>query len=556
MFEFEEDLSVGAKIKVVGIGGGGGNAIKTMMRASIEGVGFVAINTDIQALKQNEAPIKIQVGNKLTRGLGAGANPEIGREAAKEDLAMIREALDGCDMIFVTAGMGGGTGTGATPVVADVARDLGILTVGVVTKPFSFEGRKRMKQAEEGIASLKESVDTLICIPNDNLLGIADKNTPIIDSFKMTDHVLLQAVRGISDLITTPGLINLDFADVNTTMRRAGVALMGTGVASGENRALEAAKMAISSPLLENVSISGAQGILLNITGSSNMTLFEVNEACKLIQGEAHEDANIIFGSVVDDNAGDAISVTVIATGFDKKEIPAVEEKRTHGKKSYYPKSWLNYKDDKPQEKAPIERVSTAEKPQKSAPMVSSERQSGLSIKDVMEHSVEGSAGRSKPLSWGASADENSVILDDQPQDKSGLPLIDAIQERPEKPRTEPMHPRSALNSGMTFETSQKHEEASIDFYQTPSPRSENRSWGGNEPRAKRPQGNPAPFSTEYAVEPAIQEVDVTNQIKPGRSPVMQDPGEYRNAMRKAPTGNEFDEDKYDIPAFIRRRAD
>src|SRR3989339_547819 len=294
MFEFEDDLSVAAKIKVVGVGGGGGNAIKTMMRARMEGIDFAAINTDIQALKLNEAPTKIQIGSQLTKGLGAGANPEIGRHAAIEDAAIIQETLKGSDMVFITAGMGGGTGTGAAPVIGKLARALGILTVGVVTKPFSFEGKKRMRHADEGIAALKNEVDTLICIPNDNLLNLADKNTPIIDSFKMVDHVLLQAVKAISELITTPGLINLDFADVNTIMRNAGVAVMGTGVASGENRALEAARLAISSPLLENISVAGATGLLLNITGSSNMTLFELNEACKLIQQEAHEDANII----------------------------------------------------------------------------------------------------------------------------------------------------------------------------------------------------------------------------------------------------------------------
>ena len=318
MFEFEENLGTNAKIKVIGVGGGGGNAIKTMMKQQIEGVDFLAINTDIQSLKENEAMVKIQIGSKLTKGLGSGANPQVGRDAAIEDANLIKETILGCDMVFLTAGMGGGTGTGAAPIIAKIAKDMGILTVGVVTKPFSFEGRKRMRQAEAGIACLKEAVDTLICIPNDNMLGIVGKDTPIIDSFKMVDYVLLQAVRGISDLITTPGLINLDFADICTIMHDSGVALMGTGIAAGANRSIEAAKLAITSPLLEDLSITGATGILLNITGSSGMTLFEVNEASKLVQQECHEDANIIFGTVIDESMNDQLRITVIATGFHK----------------------------------------------------------------------------------------------------------------------------------------------------------------------------------------------------------------------------------------------
>jgi cell division protein FtsZ len=317
MFEFEENLGISAKIKVVGVGGGGGNAIKTMMKERIAGVDFVAINTDVQSLKENEAMVKIQIGSKLTRGLGSGANPQVGRDAAIEDSQLISETLLGSDMVFITAGMGGGTGTGAVPVIAKIARDLGILTVCVVTRPFSFEGRKRMRQAETGIVALKEAADTIICIPNDNMLNLAGKDTPIVDSFKMVDYVLLQAVRGIADLITTPGLINLDFADIRTVMKDAGLALMGTGIASGESRALEAARAAIRSPLLENLSISGATGILLNVRGSSDMTLFEVNEASKLIQQECHEDANIIFGTVIDEEMRDSIRITVMATGFD-----------------------------------------------------------------------------------------------------------------------------------------------------------------------------------------------------------------------------------------------
>lgn len=334
MFEFEENLGMNAKIKVVGVGGGGGNSIKTMMKEIIDGVDFVAINTDMQALKENEAMVKIQIGSRLTKGLGSGSDPSIGKQAALEDEKLISEALSGTDMIFITAGMGGGTGTGAAPVIGKIAKDMGILTVGVVTKPFSFEGRKRQKQAEEGIAALKENVDTLICLPNDNLLTLVGKDTPIIDSFKMVDHVVLQAVRGISDLITIPGLINLDFADIKTIMSDSGVALMGSGTATGENRALNAAKLAITSPLLESVSISGATGIILNITGTSQMTLFEVNAASQLIQQECDEDVNIIFGTVIDDNSGDTLRVTVIATGFGKK-LENIQSESKKDKRSF-----------------------------------------------------------------------------------------------------------------------------------------------------------------------------------------------------------------------------
>lgn len=335
MFEFEENLANSARIKVIGVGGGGGNATRTMIRAKLEGVEFMVANTDVQALRTHEANVKIQLGTEVTRGLGAGSNPEVGRSAAMEDAKTIQASLNGADMVFITAGMGGGTGTGAAPVIAQIAKDMGALTVGIVTKPFGFEGRKRMIQAEAGIEELKKSVDTLIVIPNEKLLTVAGKDMPLVDTFKQADHILLQAVQGISDLITIPGLINLDFADVRTVMKETGFALMGTGSASGENRALEAAKAAISSPLLESVSISGARGLLLNITGPSNMTLFEVNEACKLIQEEAHEDANIIFGAVLDERLGDAIRVTVIATGFSEAKTFVKPEDKKLGSVSY-----------------------------------------------------------------------------------------------------------------------------------------------------------------------------------------------------------------------------
>jgi len=316
---------LGAKIKVVGVGGGGGNALNTMILAGLTGVDFIAANTDCQALQHNRAATKIQLGAMVTKGLGAGANPEIGRQAALEDREKIAAALEGADMVFVTAGMGGGTGTGGAPIIADIARGVGALTVGVVTKPFMFEGKRRLKQADHGIAELKNTVDTLITIPNQRLLAVADEKTTLLDTFKKADEVLLNAVQGISDLITIPGLINVDFADVRTIMSNMGVALMGTGTATGETRAMVAARAAVESPLLEDVQIDGATGILINITGGGNMTLVEVNQACSLIQEAAHEDANIIFGSVIDDAMGDRLKITVIATGFTTRDARRIE---------------------------------------------------------------------------------------------------------------------------------------------------------------------------------------------------------------------------------------
>lgn len=316
MFEMVEPIDSGARIKAIGIGGGGGNAVNTMIDEGLRGVDFMVANTDSQALDVSKAEIKIQIGDSLTKGLGAGANPEVGRRAAMEDKERIREYLTGADMIFLTAGMGGGTGTGAAPIVASVAKELGALTVGVVTKPFVFEGKRRMQQAEEGIRDLKDKVDTLVVIPNQRLLSVAGKSTTLLETFKVADSVVTQAVRGISDLIVTPGLINLDFADVRTVMKDMGFALMGAASASGENRAVEAAGHAISSPLLEDISINGARGVLINVTGGPDMGLLEVNEAATLIQEEAHEDATIIFGAVIDENVENELRITVIATGF------------------------------------------------------------------------------------------------------------------------------------------------------------------------------------------------------------------------------------------------
>jgi cell division protein FtsZ len=308
-----------ARIKVIGVGGGGSNAVNRMIENGIQGVDFVCANTDAQALKFSKANIKLQLGEKLTRGLGAGANPDVGKKAAEESRDQVEEMLQGADMVFVTAGMGGGTGTGAAPIIAEVAKDVGALTVGVVTRPFTFEGRKRAKQAQLGIANLKEKVDTLIVIPNDRLLEIVDKNTPMLDAFREADNVLKQGVQGISDLIAVPGLINLDFADVKTIMTEGGSALMAIGIASGENRAAEAAKKAIASPLLEK-SIDGAKGVLMNITGGTNLSLYEVNEAADIVATAADEDVNMIFGSVIREEMEDEIVVTVIATGFLEDE--------------------------------------------------------------------------------------------------------------------------------------------------------------------------------------------------------------------------------------------
>ncbi len=318
--QYNDDATRGAKIKVIGVGGGGGNAVNRMIAAKLEGVEFIVANTDVQALQLSQAPVKLQLGVKLTSGLGAGANPDVGRRAALEDSEKIIEALEGADMVFVTAGLGGGTGTGAAPVIASLASEMGALTVAVVTRPFSFEGKRRMQQAERGMAELLEGVDTMIVIPNEKLLAVA-KDAGFFESFRVADDVLLQGVQGISDIITIPGIINRDFADVKTTMAGMGYAVMGTAVRSGENRAIAAAQAAMASPLLEAGAIDGARGILINISGSSNLKLSEVNVASTLIQNAAHEEANIIFGAVLDESMGDNVKITVIATGFRQDQM-------------------------------------------------------------------------------------------------------------------------------------------------------------------------------------------------------------------------------------------
>jgi cell division protein FtsZ len=342
---FGDDMQDGAKIKVIGVGGGGCNAVNRMIRAKVEGVEFIAANTDAQALKDTLTPNKLQIGAKLTKGLGAGANPDIGRKAALEDTDRIIDALEGSDMVFITSGLGGGTGSGAAPVVASLATELGALTVAVVTKPFAFEGKRRMVQAEHALAELIGSVDTVIVIPNERLMGYVEKGTSFFEAFRIADDILRQAVQGISDIITIPGIINRDFADVNTIMRGMGYAVMGTAVASGANRATDAADRAIKSPLLEENSIQGAQGILINVTGSSSLTLHEVHEASSIIQKAAHENANIIFGAVQDEAMKEQIKITVIATGFKEAGV----RKPRQMKPSFLPATWKASREQQPQ---------------------------------------------------------------------------------------------------------------------------------------------------------------------------------------------------------------
>lgn len=327
MFEIDVEMESLAKIKVIGVGGGGSNAVNRMIEFGLKGVEFITANTDAQALQAAKSEIKLQLGEKLTRGLGAGANPDVGKKAAEESRDLIVNALRGADMVFVTAGMGGGTGTGAAPVIAEIAKECGALTVGVVTRPFTFEGRKRANQAEQGIMAFKEKVDTLIVIPNDRLLEIIDKKTPMLEAFRQADNVLHQGVKGISDLIAVPGLINLDFADVKTIMTERGSALMGIGIATGENRAAEAAKKAIMSPLLET-SIDGARGVLMNITGGANLSLYEVNEAADIVASASDPEVNMIFGAGIDEKLTDEIMVTVIATGFEHRPAQAAQPQR------------------------------------------------------------------------------------------------------------------------------------------------------------------------------------------------------------------------------------
>src|SRR3989304_71626 len=346
---FSDSNNQGARIKVIGVGGGGSNAVNRMIRAKLEGVEFIAANTDLQALKLSQAPVKLQLGPKRPKGLGAGANPDIGRKAALEDTEKLIEVLEGSDMIFITAGLGGGTGSGAAPVVGSLARGLGALTVAVVTKPFAFEGKRRMLQAEHALSELVGCVDTVIVIPNERLMDTVERGTSFFEAFRIADDILRQAVQGISDIITIPGIINRDFADVKAIMQGQGYAVMGTAVASGSNRAVDAANRAISSPLLEDNSIQGAQGILINITGSSSLALHEVHEASSIIQKAAHENANIIFGAVMDEAMKESVKITVIAAGFRE-----ISRKSQQQRPSYMPKTWKAVREPEPVQRRPV----------------------------------------------------------------------------------------------------------------------------------------------------------------------------------------------------------
>jgi cell division protein FtsZ len=362
MFELTDpEKAISARIKVIGVGGGGGNAVNTMIAYNLQGVEFITANTDTQALGASSSPIKIQLGAQVTKGLGAGANPEVGKMAAMEAKDLLRQHLEGADRVFITAGLGGGTGTGGAPIIAELAKEMGALTVAVVTRPFQFEGKRRNMQADEGIAELRGTVDTLIAVPNQRLLSLGGRNLSLLDAFKKADDILYHAVKGISDLIIVPGLINLDFADVKNIMSEMGLALMGTGSASGENRAIEAAQKAISSPLLEDNTIQGAHGVLLNITGGPDMTLHEIHEASTLIQKEAHEDANIIFGTVIDKNMGDEIRITVIATGFEdtaqkRQGIPNITRMQGYRREDLSLPAYLRNK-EKPGENANVVKL-------------------------------------------------------------------------------------------------------------------------------------------------------------------------------------------------------
>ena len=386
---FNEEARNDAKIKVIGVGGGGGNAVNRMIDAGVEGIEFIAANTDLQALRMSHAPVKLQLGVKLTNGLGAGANPEVGRKAALEDSDKIIEALEGADMVFVTTGLGGGTGTGAAPIIASLACEMGALTVAVVTKPFSFEGKRRMQQADRGISELMESVDTTIVIPNEKLLGVAE-DAGFFESFRIADDILRQGVQGISDIITIPGIINRDFADVKTIMARMGYAVMGTASASGAKRTIEAAQRSIASPLLEAGAIDGARGILINITGSSSLKLAEVQQACTIIQSAAHEDANIIFGAVMDEKMKDSVKITVIATGF--KEMPVGHHRPAETRTSFaaaheeameFPEP-LGDREPTP-EPVPPQIMADATFPQNS---YSSDQAAGVASLDTMRHAM------------------------------------------------------------------------------------------------------------------------------------------------------------------------
>jgi cell division protein FtsZ len=508
--QFHDEVPHGARIKVIGVGGGGGNAINRMIEAKVEGVEFITANTDVQALKLSQAPVKLQLGVRLTAGLGAGANPDVGRRAALEDSDKIIEALEGADMVFVTAGLGGGTGTGAAPVIASLASEMGILTVAVVTRPFAFEGKRRLQQAERGMAELLESVDTMIVIPNEKLLAVA-KDAGFFESFRIADDVLRQGVQGISDIITIPGIINRDFADVKTTMAGMGHAVMGTAVRSGANRAVEAAQAAMASPLLEEGAIDGARGILINITGSSTLKLSEVNEASSLIQTSAHEDANIIFGAVLDEKMGDDVKITVIATGF-RDQMPErrarmldVESAPVVSVPVVAPDSWM--KDSAP---APLRFMSEVEE----------EEIESLS----QEAKLQSWAGTSEPV---APAEAELVLV--------GVPVV-----------AEPEPAQSVVAQAVVAEAVAEHPAAAPEAHPEVAPYREFGSRFVYEP--EHPAIPARPRFAELAEPPTYAPLprDYASELRP----VTTTPSESSPFFGHAPEPEQTD---LDVPAFLRR---
>ncbi|WP_263353754.1 cell division protein FtsZ [Acidicapsa acidisoli] len=508
--QFHDEVPHGARIKVIGVGGGGGNAINRMIEAKVEGVEFITANTDVQALKLSQAPVKLQLGVRLTAGLGAGANPDVGRRAALEDSDKIIEALEGADMVFVTAGLGGGTGTGAAPVIASLASEMGILTVAVVTRPFAFEGKRRLQQAERGMAELLESVDTMIVIPNEKLLAVA-KDAGFFESFRIADDVLRQGVQGISDIITIPGIINRDFADVKTTMAGMGHAVMGTAVRSGANRAVEAAQAAMASPLLEEGAIDGARGILINITGSSTLKLSEVNEASSLIQTSAHEDANIIFGAVLDEKMGDDVKITVIATGF---------------------------RDQMPERRARMLDVESA--PVISVPVVAPDNWMKESapaplrfMSEVEEEEIENLSQEAKLQSWAGTSEpvapvEAELVL-------VGVPVV-----------AEPEPAQSVVAQAVVAETVAEHPAATPEAHQEVVPYREFGSRFAYEP--EHPAVPARPRFAELAEPPTYAPLprDYASELRP----VTTTPSESSPFFGHTPEPEQTD---LDVPAFLRR---
>jgi len=552
MMEIEEDVLSQAKIKVIGVGGGGGNAINTMIASGMEGVDFIAVNTDLQAMDSNLAPHKMQIGNELTRGLGAGANPGIGRDAALEDAMMLQEMLEGSDMVFVTAGMGGGTGTGAAPVIADISRELGILTVGVVTKPFMFEGKKRMRQADDGIIELGTAVDSLITIPNDRLLSVAGQATTMLDAFRKVDEVLLNAVQGISDLIVIHGFINVDFADVRTVMSNTGRALMGAGYAVGDRKALEAAKQAVCSPLLEDTSIDGATGILINITGGPDMTLTEINEAAMLIQEAADEDANIIFGSVVDANMEDQVRITVIATGFDHEH----EAKRAAEVRASRPEPRLTENKQprvtseryvRPQAAAaPAPEPTPAPEPVLEEEPVYAVATAPAPPPKVMEETAKAAPPPSKPKPPAPPAPvAETQIVEETPAPELARPDAEATLEMA-APTVEPAPPTMAEPAPPTVEPAPPALEPNL------SPSEPELLVQEREPRRETADDtDPTPRTQtafDYPVEPTTAAERVEARRRPQRTT-----GPHQVPQLHPGLGTR-EEDKWDIPAFIRRQ--